>query len=353
MALKTIEEIYEEMQLDFEKRTGVEAREGCDLSARMYALAAQIYALQVQADWVCRQSFPQTAQGEYLDHHAQLRALERKQAVAAQGTVRFSASEAIETDRTIAKGTVCMTGGLVRFETIQDVTLPAGARSIDIPVRAVEAGTGGNVAAGTINIMSVAPVGISSCTNPEPCVGGVDEEEDEALRVRVLESFRRLPNGANAAFYEQAALSFDEVAAAAVVSRPRGVGSVDVVVATQAGLPDEALLAELTDYFQQRREIAVDVKVRAPETICVDVTVRIAAQKKTDREIVRQSVTNTLQNWFNGQRLGESILRAKLGDLIYRCDGVENYSILIPEQDILLQADVLPVLGSLCVEELV
>lgn len=47
----------------------------------------------------------------------------------------------------------------------------------------------------------------------------------------------RMPNGANAAFYQQEALSFPEVAAATVVARPRGVGTVDVFLATAAGLP--------------------------------------------------------------------------------------------------------------------
>ena len=59
-AIKTIEEIYRQMLADFGEKTGLEPREGADLSARMYALAAQVYALYVQADWVTRQAFPQT-----------------------------------------------------------------------------------------------------------------------------------------------------------------------------------------------------------------------------------------------------------------------------------------------------
>ena len=71
--MKTVESIYEEMLEQFGTCTGLEPVEGCDLSARLYAVAAQVYALYVQADWVARQAFPQTAQGEYLDRHAQLR----------------------------------------------------------------------------------------------------------------------------------------------------------------------------------------------------------------------------------------------------------------------------------------
>ena len=63
------------MRACFGEKTGVELEAGCDLAVRLYAAAAQVYALYVQADWVARQAFPQTAEGEYLDLHAQLRSL--------------------------------------------------------------------------------------------------------------------------------------------------------------------------------------------------------------------------------------------------------------------------------------
>lgn len=51
-------------------------------------------------------------------------------------------------------------------------------------------------------------------------------------------------------------------------------------------MPDEELLGQLTDYFQQRREIAVDVLVRAPEAVTVDVAVKIdgGADQAGDRQ---------------------------------------------------------------------
>ncbi|MCI9156790.1 MAG: baseplate J/gp47 family protein [Lawsonibacter sp.] len=348
--MKNMDEIYQEMLSCFGERTGLEPREGCDLSARLYALAAQVYALYVQADWVVRQAFPQTAEGEYLDRHAQLRSLERKPAVAAQGVVRFTAGEAAAAPRDIPRGTVCMTTGLVRFETVRDAVLEAGALWADVPVRALEPGSAGNVSAGTIVSMAVAPMGVSACTNPQPCAGGADGETDAALRARVLESFKRLPNGANAAFYQQGALSFDQVAAAAVVSRPRGVGSVDVVPATLAGLPGQELLEQLEDYFQARREIAVDLQVRAPKPVTVNIAVQVECSQGQDQELVLPRVEQTLRDWFTGKLLGQDILRARLGSLIYSCEGVENYAISAPAADVRIQPDVLPILGTLTVE---
>ena len=318
----------------------------------MYALAAQVYALYVQADWVTRQAFPQTAEGEYLDYHAQLRSLERKPALPAQGTVRFTAGEAAQSDRAIPEGTVCMTAGLVRFATTQAAVLPAGELTVDVPVQALEPGTAGNVSAQTVVSMAVAPMGIASCTNPQAFAGGADGEGDEELRARILDTFRRLPNGANAAFYEQGALSFDQVAAAAVIPKPRGVGSVDVIVSTLAGTPGEELLEQLQDYFEQRREIAVDVQVKAPTPVTVNVAVQVKAKGGWDKTQVLDQVEETLEGWFDGKLLGQDVLLARLGSLIYGCDGVENYAVSAPAADLAVDADELPVLGTLSVEEM-
>ena len=352
MGVKTVEEIYEEMLAGFRERTGMELGNSCDLAARMYALAAQVYALQVQTDWVARQAFPQTAQGDALDCHAFLRGLERKQALSAQGVVRFTAGETAQDSRTIPQGTVCMTTGLVRFETLEEGTILPEELTVDVPVQAVVPGSAGNVAADTIVTMAVAPAGIARCTNPQPCTGGADQEEDEALRSRVLETFRRLPNGANAAYYQQQALSFEQVAAAAVVPRPRGVGTVDVVVASQSGVPEQELLQTLTEYFQARREIAVDLQVRGPETVTVDVALRVTPKSGWSLEETAAQVEQGVREWFTGELLGQNILRSALGDLVYHCQGVANYEITAPAADVKAQADVLPVLGSLTVEEL-
>lgn len=350
--MKTIDEIYQEMVQTYAQRTGMELTTGCDAAVRLYAMAAQVYALYVQGDWVSRQAFPQTAEGEYLDRHAALRGLERKGGSHARGVVRFENATAAAQDRAIPAGTVCMTAGLVRFETEQYAVLPAGELSVEVPVRAVEAGAAGNVSAGTITIMAVAPLGVATCTNPQACTGGEDTEGDEVLRQRVLATFKRLPNGANAAYYRQQALSFDQVAQAAVIPRPRGVGTVDVVVSTPEGVPNAGLLEELTAWFEQRREIAVDVQVRAPETVTVDVAVQVAAREGADAAAVQAAVEQALRGWFTGHRLGKAVLRAKLGDLIYRCEGVENYVIASPAADVAVAEDQLPVLGVLTVGEL-
>ena len=350
--MKTIDEIYQEMLARFAQETGHEASGSGELAVRLYAVAAQIHSLYLQAEWTARQCFPQTADGEYLDLHAQMRGLERRSAVAASGMLRFSIDEALQADLYIPLGTVCMTAGLVRFETTQEGILPGGALYVDVPGRAMEPGSAGNVSPGTILTMSVPPMGIARCSNPEAFSGGTDDEGDESLRGRILDSYKRLPNGANIAYYEQQALSFDQVAAAQVLARRRGIGTVDLVVATTQGIPDEQLLEQLADYFESRREIAVDVDVLAPTPLSVNVSAAVAAKDGYDADEVCGAVEDALQGWFTGERLGTPVLLAQLGQLIYSVDGVDNYRISAPAADVAVELDQLPRLGSLVVSTL-
>jgi uncharacterized phage protein gp47/JayE len=334
----------------FQEKTGREVGNSVDLSVRLYAVAAELYALAAQGEWIQKQCFPQTAQGSFLDQHAELRGLSRQAATQSVGKLRFSIDRAGQSDLIIQAGTVCMTAGQVRFETTETVTLKAGKLYVEAEAQAIEPGSAGNVAAGTVLTMAVAPVGIRRCGNPEPFTGGMDEETDESLRSRVLETYRRLANGANAAYYEKEALAFStDVAAVTVVGRSRGIGTVDVVPAVWKGVPEQSLLDGLQAYFEARREIAVDVKVIPPTEKSVNLTVELEAAQGADYDTVAGRVEAVLKDWFNGERLGENILRVKLGALIYGVDGVANYVLTAPAQDVDVQATELPRLGVLTI----
>lgn len=336
----------------FESRIGSAVGEDCELAVRLYTLAAQLCALRAQSEWVYRQCFPQTAQGEGLERHAMMRGLERKKAAKATGTVRFTAAESSNLHRLVSRGAVCLTQSQVRFVTTADTVLLAGEMWVDVPVEALEAGSAGNVGAGTITKMEVAPWGIAACTNPEPCSGGMEEEDDEGLRQRVLASFRSLPNGANAAYYRQLIMADSEVAQAVVVPRPRGVGSVDVIVSSRAGVPDSELLERLTRVLVEQREIAVDTRVLAAEAVEVSVSAQVAVKAGYDSQTVLDRVKAALTAWFTGERLGEDVLLAKLGSVIYGCEGVANYTLVSPAADVTMAQGELPVLSELTVEEM-
>ena len=350
--MKNIEEIYQDLLTAFADRAGFVPEEGCDLAVRLWAAAAQLQSLGIQADWVLDQSFPQTAQGQYLDYHGQMRGLARIPAVKAIGALRFLVDTPPVTDTVISGGTVCMTAEGVRFQTIEDGVLREGSLYTDIPAEAVEGGAQGNAAAGTVVILTACPVAVTGCTNPEPFVGGRDAEEDESFRGRILDSYRRLPNGANAAWYEQTAVNYGGVAAAKAIGRARGIGTVDVYVATAQGVPGEALLAGLQAELQEKREIAVDVAVKAPEVQTVNVAVEIAVNEGMAFAELKAEAERTISAYFGGELLGRAVCLAELGSRIYALPGVKNYRFLLPGADVAANETVLPVLGILSVAEM-
>lgn len=349
--MKTMEEIYQELAAEFQRITGLSAA-GCgDLAVRFRAVAAQLYGLYAQADWTRRQCFPQTAEGEMLDRHGWERDVTRREAERAAGTVRFFAADDRVGACAIPAGTVCMTAGGLRFVTLEDGMAGTGESFVDIPVEAVEAGAQGNVAADTVIYLAVPPTGVTACTNPEAMTGGLDREDDEGLRQRVLATYRRLANGANSAFYYQTAMSFDGVAAATVIPRSRGVGTVDVVIAAREGMPDGALLEAVSERLNDLREIAVDVTVLAPREETVDVAVTVTVEEGRDFAAVSAEVDRLVRNWFGGQRLGCPVLRAELTALVFGADGVANCELTLPGADVAIDGTTLPILGTLTIAE--
>ena len=350
--MKSVEEIYEELMASFAERAGFRPEAGCDLAVRLWAAAAQIQALGIQADWVLDQSFPQTARGVYLDRHGFLRGLARLPAAKAAGTLRFSVALPPAADITIPEGTVCMTAAEVRFQTTAPAVLAAGALTAEAPAEALEGGASGNAAPGTVKILTACPLAVTACTNPAAFSGGRDEEDDETFRGRILESYQRLPNGANAAWYEQTAMGWSGVAAARAVGRPRGTGTVDVYVATEKGLPPAELLAGLQAELQEKREIAVDVQVKAPTVREVPVAVAVLPAEGTPFAEARAAAEQTLATFFSGRMLGRPVRLAELGSRLYALEEVENYRFSAPAADIPADHTVLPVLGNLQVTEL-
>ena len=350
--MRTIEAIYEELLELYSQRCGFRPEESCDLSVRLYAAAAQVQALEIQGEWVLAQSFPQTAQGEYLDYHADARGLSRLEGTKAKGVLRFSVGSPAALALTIPEGTVCTTEGGTAFRTVAEVILPVGATEADAEAEAVEPGRDGNAASGTITVMTACPVGVTACTNPVVFSGGSDGEDDAALRERVMESYHRLPNGANAAWYEQTAMSHEGVAEAQAIGRARGIGTVDIYITAEEGAPESALLETVRADLQERREIAVDVQVLAPAEETVNVAAAVAVEDGYRFEEVRVRVEQALAAFFNGRLLGKGVRVAELNSLIFQLEGVQNVKLSAPAADIAARQGVLPKAGSVNITEM-
>ena len=349
--MNTIDDIYNELKSDFESEAGMTLNDGGDMALRFRALAAQLCSLQAQAEFVQRQCFPQTATGETLDAHASQRGITRIPAVKAVGTLRFSLGSPAAADITVPEGTRCISPDEKIFAVTEDTVITAGDSYCDAPAEAELAGTQGNVGANSVIFMELPPLGVVSVTNPAAFEGGRDAESDEKLRSRVMASFSSVRNSGSAAYYIDNALAVDGVAAATVQPRYRGRGTVDVIIASEEGTPSQQLMALVDRRLYARKEICVDVQVKAPITRSVSIDAEISVGSGYDADAVCLAVENAIRAHFGGKLLGRGVRLVELGSIIYGVEGVENYLINTPAADVVANAAELPVLNTLSVSE--
>lgn len=349
--MRTVDEIYGDLTRALAAAGGAVSAQGGDMALRLRAVAAELFSLEAQAEFVARQSFPQTALGEYLDYHAALRGLVRGGALPAAGTLRFYLDAAAGEDTPVPAGTECLNAAGAAFRTLEAGVIPAGSLYADIPAEAVEAGSGGNVPSGSVVYLRLAPTGVTGVTNPAAFAGGTDGEGDEALRERVLSSYRSLPNGANAAYYENKVRSLEGVAAVTVLPRSRGLGTVDVVFSTRSGVPGAAELAAAQDLLDSEREICVDIRVLAPTVQSLDVTAELTVDEGADSAAVLAAARAAVEGYFDGRLLSRGVYRAGLTALLMGVEGVRNCLLTAPAEDLAPARGVLPRLGTLGLSE--
>jgi uncharacterized phage protein gp47/JayE len=185
-------------------------------------------------------AFPATAWGSYLDLHAGTYGLERLAATYATGEVTFTGLTAevgtqVDAGVTVAVAPVDDEDPASFVVTADTLWVSSGILSTaTAPIRAADAGTGGNVAAGAITILESTVTGATSVTNADSIDGGTEIETDDALRDRILARFQET-SAANVATYRSWALKYAGVGRVRVIAEGLGPGSVVVIVQSLAG----------------------------------------------------------------------------------------------------------------------
>lgn len=307
------------MQKRFTDLAGYSPDDASDLGIRLRLLAEEIYSIGAAVEWLKRQTFAQTATGQELEYRAQERGLARKEAVPAQGTLTFSRDSAVWFDAPVESGIVCSTAGAnpVQYVTTEAAVLKAGTLSVEVPARAMESGSAGNAAAGTVTVMVTVPTGIQSVKNAAAFTGGEDVESDDALRGRLLQSGIEAANGGNAAFYRDYALACDGVDSVSVVPRANGTGTVALYLGGKGCAPSSAIVNRVSENLNAMREICTQVTVKAAETVTVDVTATVRAATGLDSSEVTVACKQTIRDYFYGLGVSESFVPAALNSALF------------------------------------
>lgn len=350
---ETYESILKRMKDKYEETSGNKAEDTSDIAIRLEVLAGEIYALLTELSWLRRQAFPQSALGKELDMHAEQRGQKRHSAKKAQGELTFLRQNPLSYDVSIPKGTICAVSGdeITEYETIDSAVLSSGDTEISVKASAVVGGEKGNASVGYINTLVTPPAGIETVTNKIPFTGGMEEEEDLALRHRLIESYSVLSNGMNAEFYRRAALADDRVGTAVAVPRESGIGTVSVYIWGKENEPSEALLAETQERINKLREVNVDVTVKPAKIKTIDVFVYVKTKEGTTPEQSREKCEGLIKDYFLGKGIGDAVYKNEIGAVLMRSNVIENYQMAANMQDVERENGKIPVLGRISLME--
>lgn len=288
-------------------------------ASRLAACAVGQYAHQA---WIVRQIFPDTADTAYLERHAALRGLRRRQAAFADGEAVLAA----EAGAVLPSGLQIKAGNRY-YRTVAAATA-ATAGTLRVAVAAEAAGSLHNTAA-TAAVLMAPPAGVAAdCT--VQAQGGTDAETDASLLARLLEAIRRPAAGGNRYDYKNWALSIDGVAAAYVYPLRRGLGTVDIAVTAENGSPAREVVAKVQAYIDEMRPVtAKNVKVSAPDETAVAVRVAV----KTDGisiEQARERIRAALADYFARLAVGEDVVVSQLETAVSNIAGIADRRLTAP-----------------------
>ena len=209
-------------------------------------VAAEVDGTHQHIAYQAKQIHAATADADNLAVKAQAVGLQRNPAVSAQGQVTFTGTDAV----TVPAGTIIRYGDGREYTTNADVMIAAGTAVAD--VAALVPGTAGNLAEGETLALVQTIEGIAGQANvTSEITGGIDLEDLEAFRKRVLFRQQHPAQGGNDADYAVWASAVSGVGAVWVAAKEMGLGTVTVRIAADdsAGspIPTETLRQSVED----------------------------------------------------------------------------------------------------------
>ncbi len=208
----------------------IDKSEGSFIWDAQAPVAFMLSEAAIWAQQVVERGFARTTFGEYLDMRVEEHGVQRRQAIAATGSVRFTGTSG----KQIPSGTVVATPAdeitgesSIEYKTTEEVILGSAGEGI-APVIALIPGKTGNVPAGVIDIVSNPISGVSAVTNPGTITGGADIESDESLLERFYTRVRNQGTSGNKAQYVQWANEVAGVGGVQVIPLWNGPGTVGI-----------------------------------------------------------------------------------------------------------------------------
>lgn len=323
----TLEEIRASLLRDYQTYyPNADTSEDSDAYARASSLAACAEGIYAHQKWLIKQFFPDTADTEFLEKHAGLRGLRRRNATYAAGK---GATVSGNPDAVIAVGLQIKTEDGRFYETTESAVIPASG-SVIVAVRSLATGAAQNIKTATKGSFMAAPVGVSTDVVLNDVVGATNAESDSSLLERLLNKIRRPAAGGNKYDYKDWALEVDGVEQAYVYPLRRGLGTVDIAITADNGVPSDDTVRRAQEYIDQERPVtSKESKVVKPDVtkINFNIQVKISGVALNDIKI---AISNALTDYFNGLIPGDDLIVSQCEAVVSDLIGVVDRRFIAP-----------------------
>jgi uncharacterized phage protein gp47/JayE len=212
--------------------------------------------------------------------------------------------------------------------SLNGYVIPANVSSVAVTVQALNAGTGGNISAGTLTVLQTGISGVDTVTNAGAFSNGINQESDAALKARFPLYMASLAEGTNGAI------------AYAITSLQQGLqytinnnvdlngspdnGMVTVIVDDGSGSIPGALVALASSAVHAVIAAGVRVGVYAATKVTVPANLTITTAAGFVHATVVAQVAAAIAAYINGIGLGNSLSYGALYAVAFSVAGVTD-----------------------------
>ena len=322
----TYDQILKRMCDSFFENSGAYPQENSESMKRLTVLAGEIHALYCQLSRIKESVFVSDACGEALEKHAAHRGLTRHRGKKALGTIVVRVDTPLEYDLMIPSGTVFSTSdGELQYISMDDAVIYRGTASCLVDIEAEYSGSRYNIPPRNITtVVTYFSSGIN-ITNSSAAYGGSDDESDESLRKRIIDSCRNISNGLNPTFYKKLAESADGIYSAKVSEIPNN-NTVNVYIAAKGDGVDNSVVAEVQQLMDANRIPGMSINVYSAVSSTVDISINFQIKSGYIVSTVIDNIENAVNEFFSELKVGQDLILTQLGAKIISVEGVANYS---------------------------
>lgn len=338
----TYDEILDSIEGDLQTRFGndivLTPNSNFGIIARL--MAWYIFQLIDQLQQTYYSGFISTASGTALDRLANNVGITRKVAMPATGQITITTSG----EYLLQAGEQFETDGGIIYELIGDTLTSKqsdGSYQAVGDVQCVDTGSLGNVAAGTVTIMSNPDDNVISVSNTSPMGGGEDDETDEDFRKRIIAESKSTES-ATVNGLETALLNLSGVRQVKVETVAGDSGdtadSADSIYIYCLGGDRKAIAQAIADHVALGTQLKGDITEKVADytgqlrdysfsfakELPIYATVKVTTDTNWDADNGPSQIKSAVADYVNSLNMGDTVRWTKAYPRIYDVYGVEE-----------------------------